>query len=152
MNHHQLEFILFNSGFPFVVFICQMRFELTHFYVTLSPGPTGLLLACGLGLLRTTYGDPDVVSDFTPVDTSIKAMIVAAWKRAVEPEVSEVPVYNCSTSIQRKFTTGFIVEMGRKLAPDVPIDKMIWLPGGSITKCKYNNYIRVNDRNARQIQ
>lgn len=105
------------------------------------------MLACGLGLLRTTYGDPDVVSDFTPVDTSIKAMIVAAWKRAVEidrPE--EVPVYNCSTSIQRKFTTGFIVEMGRKLAPDVPIDKMIWLPGGSITKCKYNNYIRVNDR------
>ncbi|XP_055297752.1 putative fatty acyl-CoA reductase CG5065 [Sitodiplosis mosellana] len=105
-------------------------------------GPTGLLLACGLGLLRTTYGDPDVVSDFTPVDTSIKAMIVAAWKRGVESELPEVPVYNCSTSIQRKFTTGFIVEMGRKLAPDVPIDKMIWLPGGSITKCKYNNYIR----------
>lgn len=108
-------------------------------------GPTGLLLACGLGLLRTTYGDPDVVSDFTPVDTSIKAMIVAAWKRGIELQAPEIPVYNCSTSIQRKFTTGFIVEMGRKLAPDVPIDKMIWLPGGSITKCKYNNFIRVND-------
>lgn len=100
-----------------------------------------------MGLLRTTYGDPDVVSDFTPVDTSIKAMIVAAWKRGVQlQKEDEIPVYNCSTSIQRKFTTGFIVEMGRKLAPDVPIDKMIWLPGGSITKCKYNNFIRVNDR------
>lgn len=108
-------------------------------------------MACGLGLLRTTYGDPDVVSDFTPVDTSIKAMIVAAWKRGVEPQISDypVPVYNCSTSIQRKFTTGFIVEMGRKLSADVPIDKMIWLPGGSITKCKYNNFIRVNDRHAK---
>lgn len=104
-----------------------------------------MLIACGLGLLRTTYGDPDVVSDFTPVDTSIKAMIVAAWKRGVESQMPEVPVYNCSTSIQRKFTTGFIVEMGRKLAPDVPLDKMIWLPGGSITKCKYKNFIRVND-------
>lgn len=73
-------------------------------------------------------------------------MIVAAWKRAVEPQITEVPVYNCSTSIQRKFTTGFIVEMGRKLAADVPLDKMLWLPGGSITKCKYNNLIRVNNR------
>lgn len=124
-----------------ILFVNSLK--LTHL---ICLGPTGLLLACGLGLLRTTYGDPDVVSDFTPVDTSIKAMIVAAWKRAVETDVIEVPVYNCSTSIQRKFTTGFIVEMGRKLAPDVPLDKMIWLPGGSITKCKYNNYIRVNDR------
>lgn len=108
-----------------------------------------MLIACGLGLLRTSYGDPDVVSDFTPVDTSIKAMIVAAWKRAVdtkdETQLSEVPVYNCSTSLQRKFTTGFIIEMGRKLARNVPLDKMIWLPGGSITKCKYNNLVRVND-------
>lgn len=89
-------------------------------------------------------GDPDVVSDFTPVDTSIKAMIVAAWKRAIQLKPQEeVPVYNCSTSLQRKFTTGFIVEMGRKLAPDVPMNKMLWLPGGSITKCKYNNYLRV---------
>lgn len=103
-----------------------------------------MLIACGIGLLRTSYGDPDVVSDFTPVDTSIKAMIVAAWKRGIETQASDVPVYNCSTSIQRKFTTGFIVEMGRKLAPDVPLDKMIWLPGGNITKCKYNNFIRVN--------
>lgn len=101
------------------------------------------MLASGLGLLRTSYGDPDVVSDFTPVDTSIKAMIVAAWRRAVESDVPELPVYNCSTSIQRKFTTGFIVEMGRKLSSEVPFDKMIWLPGGGITKCKYNNYIRV---------
>lgn len=110
-------------------------------------------MACGLGLLRTTYGDPDVVSDFTPVDTSIKAMIVAAWKRAMdvelnnnnEKQLTEVPVYNCSTSLQRKFTTGFIIEMGKKLARNVPIDRMIWLPGGGITKCKYNNFVRVND-------
>lgn len=107
-------------------------------------GPTGLLVACGIGLLRTTYGDPDVVSDFTPVDTSIKAMIVAAWKRGTQTDVDEIPVYNCSTSLQRKFTTGFIVQMGETLSADVPMDKMLWLPGGSITKCKYNNYIKVN--------
>lgn len=72
-------------------------------------------------------------------------MIVATWKRGIETTTPDAPpVYNCSTSIQRKFTTGFIIEMGRKLARDVPIDKMMWMPGGSITRCKYNNYMRVN--------
>lgn len=49
-------------------------------------GPIGLLTACGIGIMRTSYGDPDVVSDFTPVDSSIKAMIVAAWQRATLPQ------------------------------------------------------------------
>lgn len=108
-------------------------------------GPTGLLMACGLGLLRTSYADPETVSDFTPVDTSIKAMIIAAWKRAVYPldKTDDVPVYNCSTSLQRRFTTGFIVKMGETLSRDVPMDKMLWKPGGNITKCRYNNYIKV---------
>lgn len=46
-------------------------------------GPVGLLMACGIGIMRTTFGDPDVVSDFIPVDTSIRAIIVAAWSRGV---------------------------------------------------------------------
>lgn len=52
-------------------------------------GPVGLLMACGIGIMRTTFGDPDVVSDFIPVDTSIKAMMVAAWHRAVGDAQSE---------------------------------------------------------------
>lgn len=107
-------------------------------------GPAGILTACGLGIYRTTYGDPEVVSDFTPVDTSIKAMIVGCWKQAVDPPTDgNVSVYNCSTSIQRKFTTDFIVKMGETLASDIPMDKMLWRPGGTITKCRYNNYLKV---------
>lgn len=51
-------------------------------------------------------------------------------------------VYNGSTSLQRKFTTGFIVQMGEELAASTPFDKMLWKPGGCITKCRYNNYIK----------
>lgn len=54
-------------------------------------------------------------------------------------------MYNCSTSIQRKFTTGFIVQMGEELAGSMPFDKMLWKPGGCITRCRYNNYIKVYD-------
>lgn len=47
-------------------------------------GPVGLLIGCGLGLTRTMYCNPDNVADFTPVDVCIKAMIVGAWKKALE--------------------------------------------------------------------
>lgn len=114
-------------------------------------GPAGLLTACALGIYRTAYGDPEVVSDFTPVDTSIKAMIIAGWKLAVESKDerftsnggSTVSVYNCSTSIQRAFTTGFILQMGETLSAVVPMGQMLWRPGGHITKYKYYNYLKV---------
>lgn len=48
-------------------------------------GPVGLLVGSGLGITRTMYCNPDNIADFTPVDICIKAMIIAAWKRAHEP-------------------------------------------------------------------
>jgi len=45
-------------------------------------GPMGLLLGCGLGIARTMYCDPNNKCDFIHVDVCIKAMIIAAWKRA----------------------------------------------------------------------
>lgn len=48
-------------------------------------GPVGLLVGSGIGITRTMYCNPDNVADFTPVDVCVKAMIIAAWKRAHEP-------------------------------------------------------------------
>lgn len=48
-------------------------------------GPVGLLVGSGLGIMRSMYCNPDNIADFTPVDICIKAMIIAAWKRAYEP-------------------------------------------------------------------
>lgn len=77
----------YRDRLPVVIFrpsivICAMEEPIAG-WVDNFNGPVGLLIACGLGIMRTSYGDPDVVSDFTPVDTSIKAMIVAAWQRSV---------------------------------------------------------------------
>lgn len=77
----------YSGRLPVVIFrpsivICAMEEPIAG-WVDNFNGPVGLLIACGLGIMRTSYGDPDVVSDFTPVDTSIKAMIVAAWHRSV---------------------------------------------------------------------
>jgi alcohol-forming fatty acyl-CoA reductase len=48
-------------------------------------GPVGMLVGSGIGITRTMYCNPDNIADFTPVDVCIKAMIIAAWKRAHEP-------------------------------------------------------------------
>ena len=43
-------------------------------------------LGCAIGITRTMYCDPKNIADFTPVDVCVKAMIIAAWKRAHEPK------------------------------------------------------------------
>jgi len=45
-------------------------------------GPIGLMMACGKGIVRVTYGDKSIVPDYMAVDISIKSMIVAAWHRS----------------------------------------------------------------------
>lgn len=46
-------------------------------------GPVGMLIAGGKGVLRAILADPDIVADYIPVDIAVKAMICAAWQRAV---------------------------------------------------------------------
>jgi fatty acyl-CoA reductase len=46
-------------------------------------GPVGLLIAGGKGFLRKSFGDPNVISDYMPVDVCIKFMLIASWYKAV---------------------------------------------------------------------
>lgn len=62
--------------------------------------------------------------------------------RSDADEPAATLVYNGSTTAQRKFTTGYIVEMSKELSAQTPFDKMLWKPGGCISKCRYNNYIK----------
>ncbi|XP_041769565.1 putative fatty acyl-CoA reductase CG5065 isoform X2 [Anopheles merus] len=110
-------------------------------------GPVGLLVGCGIGICRTMYCDPNNIADFTPVDVCIKAMIVAAWKRGTDPAQSDpnrqLSIYNCCISNLRNSTMSQIVEMGRTLSDEIPLDKCIWAPGGGITQLRIHNLIRV---------
>ncbi|XP_055587027.1 putative fatty acyl-CoA reductase CG5065 [Uranotaenia lowii] len=114
-------------------------------------GPVGLLVGCGIGLCRTMYCDPNNIADFTPVDVCIKAMIVAAWKKGtaviqstpISVESPQLPVYNCCISNLRNSTMSQIVHMAKTLAVDMPLDKILWAPGGNLTSIRYWNLIRV---------
>lgn len=105
-------------------------------------GPVGLLIGSGLGIMRTMYCNPDNIADFTPVDVCIKAMIIGAWKRAYEPKGS-LPVYNCCLSKYRNATMEQIIEMGKAFQDELPIEKMLWAPGGSLTRIRLLNFIKV---------
>lgn len=108
-------------------------------------GPVGLLVGCGIGLTRTMYCDPDNVADFTPVDVCIKAMIVGGWKRALDNQNKSrdiLPVYNASTSSIRQLSMQGIINAAEVMADEMPLEKMIWAPGGSITTSRLYNFFR----------
>jgi fatty acyl-CoA reductase len=44
-------------------------------------GPSGLMIACGMGLLRTMIGDPKAIADIVPVDIVANVIITAPWYR-----------------------------------------------------------------------
>lgn len=47
-------------------------------------GPVGLIVAVGKGIIRSVYSDPNIKSDYMPVDIAVKCMITTAWDRATK--------------------------------------------------------------------
>ncbi|XP_018321636.1 putative fatty acyl-CoA reductase CG5065 [Agrilus planipennis] len=109
-------------------------------------GPVGLLIASGKGILRSNYSDPEIITDFCPVDVAIKGLVVAAWKKGTTRKLDEkldVNFYNCSSHNVTAVTQGEMIAMGKQLNWEVPLSNPLWYPGGGITKCKYWHYINV---------
>ncbi|CAG9794554.1 unnamed protein product [Diatraea saccharalis] len=108
-------------------------------------GPVGILVACGKGIMRSLYTDPDLIADYIPVDFSIKSIIAAAWIRGtkkLEP-TDDIPIYNCCAGNLNNITMFELVDIGKRLAAMIPLDDMLWNVGGSITTSKTLHYIKV---------
>jgi alcohol-forming fatty acyl-CoA reductase len=54
-----------------------------------------------------------------------------------------LPVINCCLSNYRNATYNQIIDMGKALQDEIPLGQMLWVPGGSLTRCRYLNYIKV---------
>lgn len=111
-------------------------------------GPIGMLVACGIGVLRTNLADPDVVLDFIPVDVTVQGLILAAYKVGQKPKPFNEPgepleVINCSNANLRPVAIGQVIEYGKQIVRDNPFEKCLWLPEGSITRCAVWHYMRV---------
>ncbi|XP_018354808.1 PREDICTED: putative fatty acyl-CoA reductase CG5065 isoform X2 [Trachymyrmex septentrionalis] len=96
-------------------------------------GPVGLLIGGGKGILRVLWCEPNIISDFMPVDVVIKALIIVAWKHGIKIE-NKIDVYNCSGNSIKPITLESMVSLGLGLTKDVPMDNILWKPGTTITK------------------
>uniref|UniRef100_A0A1I8NWD6 Fatty acyl-CoA reductase n=1 Tax=Stomoxys calcitrans TaxID=35570 RepID=A0A1I8NWD6_STOCA len=110
-------------------------------------GPVGMLLACGTGIMRTSHGNPHIVSDMISVDMCSNSLLVAAYKVGTNPSTNNnggpLEVFNCCQSSTNHVTTGDIVNMGKEVVLINPFEKCIWLPEGSITPCPVWHYWRL---------
>jgi len=64
-------------------------------------GPTGIIVACGVGLLQTILAKRNLKADLMPVDIAINLMCVLASKVAAQTYATDVPknisIYNCTS-------------------------------------------------------
>lgn len=116
-------------------------------------GPVGLLVACGIGIMRTMYASHKSVLNCIAVDIVIKSLIVAAWTCGNNNQnfVTHMPhandnhravvVYNCASL--HKLNLGFLVYDGQEMIKKAPFERSLWLPGGGVTTCRFMNSFRV---------
>ncbi|EDX02432.1 putative fatty acyl-CoA reductase CG5065 [Drosophila yakuba] len=109
-------------------------------------GPTGLLVACGVGILRSQNCDPNIVADFVPADIVARTLITSVYKFMGESKSrtkdSELYVVNCATANISPITMGEVIEIGKTFIRKNPFEKTLWLPGGGMTTCPVLHFVR----------
>lgn len=60
-------------------------------------GPTGLIVAVATGILKSVYTDPDMETDFVPVDVVVNCILASAWNVAIT-RPTDVRVIQCACS------------------------------------------------------
>ncbi|XP_030757393.1 fatty acyl-CoA reductase wat-like [Sitophilus oryzae] len=108
-------------------------------------GPVGILVASGKGILKTAYASGHITADYVPVDIITKGLIAGVWKKSFESheEKLKISVYNGSNNDVNNLTLTEMLEMGKKLTWEYPLNDVLWYPSGKPTSCFWNYYFRV---------
>ncbi|XP_072948526.1 fatty acyl-CoA reductase 1-like [Epargyreus clarus] len=123
---------------PLVIYrpsiVISSHLEPTPGWIDNFNGPTGIIAAVSKGILRTLYTNPDLISDYIPVDVAIKGCITAAWIRGVKKleSTDDIPIYNCCSGNLNTITIQEIIDYGLQLAEVMPSNDMLWNVSSSI--------------------
>nr|XP_019555467.2 fatty acyl-CoA reductase wat-like [Aedes albopictus] len=105
-------------------------------------GPIGLLVGMGTGVMRSGCIKLDNHINCIPVDVSIKAIIIAAWKRANSSSTQPIlPIYNSAADVCKTATYNFLVTDGEELYYKTPTSQVLWAPGGVNAICLEVYYV-----------
>ncbi|KAL7291031.1 hypothetical protein TKK_0015169 [Trichogramma kaykai] len=99
-------------------------------------GPTGLLIGAGKGVIRTMYCNENGYADYVPVDIAVNAILVVAWNFIANKD-HEKRVYNLTSSSEFKVSWAEIINIGRRNMEKVPLNGVVWYPGGSMKKSRF---------------
>lgn len=105
-------------------------------------GPVGLLIGAGKGVIRTMYCNQNGYADYLPVDIAINAILVSAWNFVYNKD-HEKRVYNLTSSNEFKVSWAEIIERGRRITQKVPLNGIVWYPGGSMKSSRLMHNICV---------
>ncbi|XP_050358540.1 fatty acyl-CoA reductase 1-like [Nymphalis io] len=110
-------------------------------------GPSGLIVGCGKGILRTIYSSPDMILDYVPVDITIRACIVASWIRGTKmlTHTDDIPIYNSCAGTLKNITIQEMLDIGNEIIEFIPLDNVMWTSNVIITKSlfMYNIYVLI---------
>jgi fatty acyl-CoA reductase len=93
-------------------------------------GPTGLIAACGKGVLRTLLCHREKVADLIPLDYPVNLIIAAAWHTG-STRPNSITVYNCCTGPHNPLLWGDLERWGFRYLISNPLSDVWWYPGGS---------------------
>lgn len=98
-------------------------------------GPTGLLIGAGKGVIRTMYCNENGYADYVPVDIAVNGILACTWNY-IYCKDHEKRVYNLTSSSEFKVSWAEIIARGRKITEKVPLNGVVWYPGGSMKKSR----------------
>ncbi|XP_012529911.1 putative fatty acyl-CoA reductase CG5065 isoform X2 [Monomorium pharaonis] len=98
-------------------------------------GPTGLLIGAGKGVIRTMYCNENGYADYLPVDIAVNGILLATWNFIYFKDY-EKRVFNMTSSAEFQITWAEIINRGRKITQQLPLNGVVWYPGGSLKKSR----------------
>ncbi|XP_043274173.1 fatty acyl-CoA reductase 1 [Venturia canescens] len=105
-------------------------------------GPTGLLIGAGKGVIRTMYCQETGYADYLPVDVAVNAIFACTWNFLYFNE-QDKRVYNLTSSSEFKVSWREIIDRGRRITEKVPLNNVVWYPGGSMKSSRFVHNICV---------
>ncbi|XP_055629553.1 putative fatty acyl-CoA reductase CG5065 isoform X2 [Toxorhynchites rutilus septentrionalis] len=134
----------YRSTLPLIIFrpsvVTNTEAEPIPGWIDNFNGPMGMMLGCATGVLRTGNVKLENHINCIPADVAIKAILVAAWKRANHPE-DGLAIYNCAAEPHKTVTYKFLITDGEFVCYRAPTLKILWAPGGSSTDFVYLYYL-----------
>ncbi|XP_025834144.1 fatty acyl-CoA reductase 1-like isoform X2 [Agrilus planipennis] len=104
-------------------------------------GPTGLLIGAGKGIIRSMYCNSKGYADYLPVDVAVNGIIITSWDYI---GFKKRRYYNLTSSGEIKVSWQQVIELGRRIVETkMPLNGVVWYPGGSMKKSKIMHLICV---------